>query len=312
MTALASSPCSPSPTPLSGPAAGAAARRPTLTVARVPWTREIDAVDEQGLKRRLAIPEERALTVFVDRQEIVTLMTLGQQPELLVLGYLFTQGLVQGVDEVASVTVDWAVGAAAVRLRDDAPSAPRLADRIARRVVTTGCGQGSVMAEVLESLPPALSSRALAAQVQHEDLVAAFDQLRRRPSVHREAGSVHGTALFRGARLLAVVEDVGRHNAVDTLAGWMLMQSVDSADAMLCTTGRLTSEMVLKAARLGVPVVASRNGLTAMGHALAERLGLTLIGRANGRRYLVYTGAHRLCRVGDRAAPDAAEPGSDP
>lgn len=265
--------------------------KPQLSQARCELTRSIDIVDAAGERRCIEIPAERALTVYVDKRELVTLMTLGQQPELLVLGWLLNQGLVAGVGDVQSVQVDWGVGAAAVRTRAGVAD---LEARTAHRIVTTGCGQGTVFGDMLAGLdllrlpPPAQST------VHQATLAEAAETMRVQGGIHRRAGSVHGTALFHGSRLLQLVEDVGRHNAVDTITGWMAMHDVAGADKLLMTTGRLTSEMVLKAARIGVPVVVSRNGLTAMGHELAQRLGMTLIGRASGRRFLCYTGADRI------------------
>ena len=265
--------------------------KPLLSQARCELTRAIDIVDAGGERRSIEIPAERALTVYVDKRELVTLMTLGQQPELLVLGWLLNQGLVAGVSDIQSVQVDWSVGAAAVRTHAGVAD---IEARTARRIVTTGCGQGTVFGDLLAGLdtlrlpPPAQST------VQQATLAEVAETMRVQGSIHRRAGSVHGTALFHGSRLLQLVEDVGRHNAVDTITGWMAMHDVPGADKLLMTTGRLTSEMVMKAARIGVPVVVSRNGLTAMGHELAQRLGMTLIGRASGRRFLCYTGAERI------------------
>jgi FdhD protein len=265
--------------------------KPLLSQARCELTQPVDIVDAGGERRRIDIPAERALTVYVDKRELVTLMTLGQQPELLVLGWLLNQGLVAGVGDVQSVQVDWSVGAAAVRTHAGVAD---IEARTARRIVTTGCGQGTVFGELLAGLdtlrlpPPAQST------VHQATLAEVAETMRVQGGIHRQAGSVHGTALFHGARLLQLVEDVGRHNAVDTITGWMAMHDVAGADKLLMTTGRLTSEMVLKAARIGVPVVVSRNGITAMGHELAQRLGMTLIGRASGRRFLCYTGADRI------------------
>jgi FdhD protein len=267
---------------------------PRLSAAEALPTREIEVVDASGARRRVAIPEERALTVYVDKRELVTLMTLGRHPELLVLGYLLNQRLVDAPREIESVQVDWAVGAAVVRTH---AGLARIEERTARRVVTTGCGQGTVFGDVMAgaesaTLPPPSRSR-----IELAALAAIGDAMRSQPSIYREAGSVHGTALWRLAgepEQRFFVEDVGRHNAVDTIAGWMAMQGESGADKLLYTTGRLTSEMVMKAARLGVPVLVSRNGVTAMGHALAERIGMTLCGRASGQRLLCYTGAERL------------------
>lgn len=279
--------------------------RPRLTAARAPLTRDVLVVAADGSRKHLPLAAERALALYLDRQELVTLMTLGQEPELLALGYLLNQGLVQSAADVESITVDWEVSAAAVRL---VRGVSGLAARLAKRTVTTGCGQGTVFGDWLDRVPPLPPADLGAGSVQHAVLAALLDQMRRLPSIHREAGSVHGTALWqvRGAqvadepRMLVHIEDVGRHNAVDTVAGWMAMNGAAGADCWLYTTGRLTSEMVLKAAHLRIPLVVSRNGATAMGQELAERLNLTLIGRASGERYLCYSGAERLAAV---AAP---------
>lgn len=264
---------------------------PRLTQARCELTRAVDIVDAAGTRRTLEIPAERPLTLYVDRRELVTLMTLGQAPELLVLGYLLNQGLVRDVREVASVSVDWEVEAAAVHTHAGIDG---IEQRTARRIVTTGCGQGTVFGELMDDIDRLRLPAPHESRVTQGTLLAAVEAMRQYPGVYRRAGSVHGTALFHGTRLLQLVEDVGRHNAVDTLSGWMAMQGVAGADKLLMTTGRLTSEMVMKAARIGVPMVVSRNGVTAMGLTLAQRLGMTLLGRANGRRFLCYTGDERI------------------
>jgi FdhD protein len=274
---------------------------PRLLGDRGMLLRPIEVIDETGERRRISIPVERPLTLYVDRREVVTLMTLGAAPELLALGYLFNQRLVERLDEVESVTVDGSVDAVAVRTHAGQGA---VASRLAHRVVTTGCGQGTVFGQVLDGalglrLPPPAESRLDAAT-----LFAVLEAMRQRDSsVHRLAGSVHGCALFRGRQLLVFVEDVGRHNAVDTIAGWMELTGTGGADALLYTTGRLTSEMVLKAAQMGVPTVVSRNGVTAMGHELATRLGMTLFGRAANRRFVCYAGAERF-DDGHGAEPD--------
>jgi FdhD protein len=262
---------------------------PQLVSPVAPLTREATVRDAEGQTRTLRIPVERALTLYVERHEIVTLMTLGQEPALLVLGYLLNQGLIGSAADVHSITVDWEVQAAAVRLRAGAELAAPL---LARRTVTTGCGQGTAFGDWMQSLAPL--PEGAAAVVLHEAIIAMLAAMRARPSVHRDAGSVHGTALWRGDEMLVHIEDVGRHNAVDSIAGWMAMRGVEGDGHLLYTTGRLTSEMVLKAVRLRIPVVISRNGVTAMGLELAERLNLTLVGRASGQRYLCYCGTGRI------------------
>lgn len=264
---------------------------PSLTRAAATLLREIEIIDEYGERRALHIPAERPLTVFVDRHELVTLMTLGANPELLALGYLVNQRLVQRVEQIESITVDWDVAAAAVRTRAGIAD---LHERTARRVVTTGCAQGTVFGDPLSQVANARLPGPGDARLRQSTLSAILEVMRQRNSIHRKAGSVHGCALFRGTELLVAVEDVGRHNAIDTIAGWMAVHGVHGADKVFYTTGRLTSEMVMKAAHMGVPIVISRNGVTAMGHELASRLGMALFGRAANRHFLCYCGQERF------------------
>ncbi|MBU6258433.1 MAG: formate dehydrogenase accessory sulfurtransferase FdhD [Burkholderiales bacterium] len=283
------------PTPATAAACTPAAGAPRLTAARCELLREITILDQTGERRRIAIPVERPLTIFVDRRELVTLMTLGVNPELLVLGYLRNQRLVDRVEEVESITVDWDVGAAAVRTHEGVAD---IAARTARRVVTTGCGQGTVFGDVLSQLAGIRLPDAATTRLRQSMLARMLETMRQQETVHRKAGSVHGCALFRiggaGCEMLMFVEDVGRHNAIDTIAGWMALHGVDGGDKAFYTTGRLTSEMVMKSAQLGVPIIVSRNGVTAMGHELAERLGMALFGRAANRHFLCYTGFDRF------------------
>ena len=273
---------------------------PRLTAASAPLTHEVDVLDEFGATRHISIPAERALTVFVDKRELVTLMTLGAAPELLVLGYLRNQRLVDSVADIDSITVDWDVQAAAVKTR---AGIERFDEKSAKRVVTTGCGQGTVFGDLMSEvdslhLPPASEP---AARISQSALYGLLNAMRVQESTYKSAGSVHGCALFKQDELLMFVEDVGRHNAIDTIAGWMWMHAVDGADKTFYTTGRLTSEMVIKSAQMGVPIVVSRSGVTQMGHEIAARLGLTLFGRATNRHFLCYCGWDRF-----DAAPEPA------
>jgi FdhD protein len=265
--------------------------RPALTQAQASLTREVMVLDEFGQHRSIHIPNERPLTLFVDKRELVTLMTLGAAPELLVLGYLRNQGLVDSVEDIESITVDWEVNAAAVKTRHGIEA---FEARTAHRVVTTGCGQGTVFGDVMTRLDTVKLPSASEARIRQSTLREMQEVLRKLDTIHRKAGSVHGCGLFQGAHLLMHVEDVGRHNAIDTIAGWMWMNDVPGGDKAFYTTGRLTSEMVMKAAQMGVPIVVSRNGITQMGHELAERLGLTLFGRASNRHFICYTGFERF------------------
>lgn len=264
---------------------------PHLTRAQAPLTREVSAINEHGETASLSIPAERALTVYVDKRELVTLMTLGGHPELLVLGFLRNQRLVRSVEEIESITVDWDVGAAAVKTREGIAN---VEERTAKRVVTTGCGQGSVFGDMMDEVDQIQLPEATLTQAQLYGIVNA---IRLQESTYKSAGSVHGCALFRGEDMLLFVEDVGRHNAIDTIAGWMWLQdaaTMGGADKVFYTTGRLTSEMVIKSAQMGVPIVVSRSGITQMGHAVAERVGLCAIGRATGRHFYCYSAPQRL------------------
>ena len=273
-------------------------RLPALTQARAALTSEVVAVNEFGESVAVSIPAERALTLYIDKRELVTLMTLGAQPELLVLGYLRNQRLIASAQDVESITVDWDVGAAAVKTRSGIAD---IEAKTAKRVVTTGCGQGSVFGDMMGDIGNIRLPEASLTQTQ---LYGTVNAIRLKESTYKSAGSVHACALFQGEELLMFVEDVGRHNAIDTIAGWMAMQDgMTSANKIFYTTGRLTSEMVIKSAQMGVPIVVSRSGITQMGQAVATRLGLCAIGRATNKRFLVYSGAPRLVLQSGAAPP---------
>lgn len=255
----------------------------------LPLTHSVPVLNELGETRWIDIPAERALTVYVDKREIVTLMTLGAQPEWLVLGFLLNQRLVASALEVESITLDWDVGAAAVKTRHGVTD---LATKTAKRVVTTGCGQGSMFGGLMDAIESILLP---AGQITQAQLYALVDAIRLQPSIYKAAGSVHGCALFQDGVMQVFVEDVGRHNAIDAIAGWMALQPPGPrGNLFFYTTGRLTSEMVIKAAQMGIPVVVSRSGITQMGLQVAQRLGLCAIGRATHKRFLCFSGAERL------------------
>ena len=379
---------------------------PFLTQALAPLTSEIEAVNELGETQKVSIPAERALTVYVDKRELVTLMTLGAHPELLVLGYLRNQRLVRSVADIESITVDWSVGAAAVKTRHGIED---IEEKTAHRVVTTGCGQGSVFGGLMDEVDSIVLPEA--DFITQDQLYRVVNTIRLKETTYKSAGSVHACALFSTAAgqadMLLFVEDVGRHNAIDTIAGWMwinmtpmlptacvslppegaaapaarlsrfrgpglqdeLVTSVnDPMPAIACsalpmegvtipaapespllplgegrdeglpdaafrqrgesvpvsdspagaqtpllanglvfyTTGRLTSEMVIKSAQMGVPVVVSRSGITQMGHQVAQSVGLCAIGRATNKRFLCYSNPKRLRLVpGLASAPSS-------
>jgi FdhD protein len=268
---------------------------PKLTQARAPLTREISVVNEKGESSIASIPAERDLTVYVDKRELVTLMTLGAQPELLVLGFLLNQRLVDRANQIESITVDWEVNSAAVNTRS---GIAQIEARTAKKVVTTGCGQGSVFGGLMDEMDRIKLPQAQLTQTQ---LYGITEAIRQQESTYKSAGSVHGCALFRGTQMLVFIEDVGRHNAIDTIAGWMAMQGMDTRAApsanqpfVFYTTGRLTSEMVIKSAQMGIALVVSRSGITQMGYDIATKLGLCTIGRAVNRHYLLFTAAQRF------------------
>jgi len=273
------------------------ALKPRLTQARAELTRQISVVNEFGETSQVHIPAERALTVYLDKKELVTLMTLGASPEYLVLGFLLNQRLIQSVDEIESVTVDWSLGegemgqpgVAAIKTRDGLSQA---GPKTAARVVTTGCGQGSVFGDLVSNID-AIQLPADAHMTQ-ATLYALVNAIRIQETTYKSSGSVHGCALFKGAEMLMFVEDVGRHNAVDTIARWMVMNDVSGHDKVFYTTGRLTSEMVIKSAQMGVPIAVSRSGITQMGLEVAERVQLCAIGRATNKRFLCFSATHRL------------------
>jgi FdhD protein len=289
---------------------------PRLTHAQAPLTCEVDAVNEYGEAQKIAIPAERALTVYVDKRELVTLMTLGANPELLVLGYLRNQRLVKDVADIDSITVDWDVGAAAVKTRHGIED---IEEKTSRRVVTTGCGQGSVFGGLMDEVDGiVLPADAHMTQAQLYSLV---NTIRLKETTYKSAGSVHACALFAmtagDPEMLLFVEDVGRHNAIDTIAGWMSMQDsplVNEANKVFYTTGRLTSEMVIKSAQMGVPIVVSRSGITQMGHQVAQTVGLCAIGRATNKRFVCYANPQRLKLqpelAGAKPQPSSSSPSS--
>ncbi len=270
------------------------AELPHLSQAQAELTRHIAVINEHGVREQVSIPAERALTVYVDKREIVTLMTLGAHPELLVLGYLRNQRLVGDVSDVESITVDWDAGedGAGVAAVKTCHGIADIAARTEKRVVTTGCGQGSVFGDLMAEIDTLALPHARISQAR---LYAVLNAIRLQETTYKSAGSVHGCALFNGEQMQIFVADVGRHNAIDTIAGWTWMQGLKAdADAIFYTTGRLTSEMVMKSAQMGVAVVVSRSGITQMGYDVATRLQLCTIGRATNKHFLCYTAPERM------------------
>ncbi len=267
--------------------------RPLLTQNARPATFDVTAVDEHGAVHQVPIAGEHPLTIYVDKQELLTLMTLGAAPEALAIGYLRNQRLVHDIHDIVAVQVDWETDSVAVRTRAGLAD---LAEKTARRTKTSGCGQGTVFGDLMAEiddvrLPPG-------ATLTRAALYALLDRVRVHETIYKQAGAVHGCALASNvgdaSEILMFVEDVGRHNAVDAIAGQMWLDGVDGGDKIFYTTGRLTSEMVIKAAQMGIPFLVSRSGLTQMGYEIAQKVGMTMIGRATNKHYLLFTGAERF------------------
>lgn len=262
--------------------------QPLLSHASRPLTFSVPAINERGITEKIEIAGESPFTLYLDKREIVTLMTLGAAPEALAIGYLRNQRLVPALDAIASVQVDWETEAVAITTRQGS----EIADRLGKRTVTTGCGQGTMFGGLMEEI----DNICLPADVSLDEptLRDLLDNIRRYDSLYKKAGALHGCALARGAEILYYIEDVGRHNAVDAIAGLMWLDDVDGRDKIFYTTGRLTSEMVIKTVQMGIPFLVSRSGLTRMGWEIARRTSLTMIGRAQGRHFLLFTGAERF------------------
>ncbi len=267
--------------------------RPLLTDAARPSTFEVQAVDEHGEARAVSVAGEHPLTLYVDKQELLTLMTLGAAPEALAIGYLRNQRLVESIDDIVAVQVDWETDSCVVVTRAGLTD---FEAKTAKRTKTSGCGQGTMFGDLMDDidnvrLPPG-------ATLSQATLYDLLDRVRLHETIYKQAGAVHGCALATNgadtAEIIMFVEDVGRHNAVDAIAGRMWLDRLDGADKIFYTTGRLTSEMVIKAAQMGIPFLVSRSGLTQMGYEIAEKVGITMIGRATNRHYLLFTGAQRF------------------
>ncbi len=262
---------------------------------------EVTGVDHHGRAVTTRVVSERPLTLFLNRQEIVTMMTIGDHPDLLAVGYLLNQNMLRPEDEITGIDVDESLGVVVVRTDTQTDYESRLQ----KKVRTSGCAQGTVFGDVMDSfgearLPPD-------ARLKTSWLYALTHKINTAPSLYLEAGAIHGCVLCRGDEPLVYMEDVGRHNAVDKIAGWMHVNRVSPVDKIFYTTGRLTSEMVIKTVMIGIPILVSRSGFTAWGVELARDAGLTLIGRARGKRFLALAGVERIEFDDDpESAPDEA------
>ncbi len=252
-------------------------------------TRAVTGVDQNGETSEIAVVEERPLTIFLNSQEIVTAMTIGDYPEYLALGFLRNQRMLRDGDEVTRVDYDEDLETVVVRTAVETSHE----EKLKKKTRTSGCAVGTVFGDMMEGLEDV---RLPQAEVRTSWLYALAHKINRTPSLYLEAGAIHGTVLCQQDRPLVYMEDVGRHNAVDKIAGWMLSEQAEAADKILYTTGRLTSEMVIKTAMMGIPVLASRSGFTAWGVEIAREVGLTLIGRMRGQRFICLSGEERLVR----------------
>ena len=257
---------------------------PVMTDAGLQPTQKVLVKDEYKNTRELNIAEERPLTIYIDSYEIVTLMTLGTRPELLALGYVKNQGLITNLNEIKSVQVDWDVNAAAItstNKRND------WIDKLGSRIITSGCGQGTIFNGIMEQLD---KFKIKSKKIKQSTIYLLLKNLNSYNDVYRNAGAVHGCALCQNSKPLIFIEDVGRHNAVDAIAGKMWMEGISGEDKIFYTTGRLTSEMVIKVAQMRIPTLLSRSGITQMGLSLAKDLNITLLSRVKNKHFLVYNG----------------------
>ncbi|MEM9129116.1 MAG: formate dehydrogenase accessory sulfurtransferase FdhD [Pseudomonadota bacterium] len=266
---------------------------PNLSDERL--THAVEGVDHDGQMSQISVVEERPLTIFLNGQEIVTAMTIGDYPAYLALGFLRNQGMLRDSETVKGVDYDEDLETVVVRTDGHTT----YEEKLKKKTRTSGCAVGTVFGDMMEGLEEV---RLPDLKVRTSDLYALAAKINRTPSLYLEAGAIHGTVLCQGDRPLVYMEDVGRHNAVDKIAGWMVSEDVDAGDKLLYTTGRLTSEMVIKCALMGIPALASRSGFTAWGVEIAREVGLTLIGRMRGKRFVCLSGEERLERDAD---PDA-------
>jgi FdhD protein len=263
-------------------------------------TRAVSGTDQNGQVLETSVVEERPLTIFLNSQEIVTAMTIGDYPEYLALGFLRNQGMLRADDVITRVDYDDDLETVVVRTE----AQTTYEDKLKKKTRTSGCAVGTVFGDMMEGLEGVTLPEV---ELRTSWLYALSHQINRTPSLYLEAGAIHGTVLCHQDRPLVYMEDVGRHNAVDKIAGWMLSEGEDGADKILYTTGRLTSEMVIKTAMMGIPALVSRSGFTAWGGEIAREVGLTLIGRMRGQRFVCLAGEERLLRDTDPSEVPAEE-----
>ena len=265
----------------------------TMSNASVPVVHEVEIIDELGRRKPTFIPGERSLTIYLDKREVVTLMTLGSAPEALVLGYLRNQRLVESPEDIESIQVDWETDSAAVKTRRSTVDIEAITSK---RVVTTGCGQGTMFGGLMEDMAQIRLPEG--PKLHQAAIVDLLEQIRAHETIYKKAGSVHACAVFERAgekvQLLHLIEDVGRHNAVDSISGLMWLANRQGDALIFFTTGRLTSEMVIKGAQMGIPFLLTRSGVTQMGLELARKTHLTLLSRCSGKHFEIYNAPERV------------------
>ena len=262
--------------------------RPEITNAGLSPTHPVTAIDEYNATRQVEVPGESPLTLHVDGREIVTLMTIGAHPEALALGYLRNQRFVERLEQIKSITVDQHTESVQITTFDGIEGWD---EKLKKRTVTTGCGQGTVFSCTLDNL---YTLQLPDIKVRQSVIYELLDNISDRNKIYRRSGAVHGCALCEGADSLMYTEDVGRHNAADAISGYMWLDDISGANKIFYTTGRLTSEIVMKTAHMGIAVLLSRSGVTHMGLELAQELGMTMIARAKGKHFLIYNGAENI------------------
>ena len=250
-------------------------------------TRRVSGKDQTGVLQEINVVEERPLTIFLNSQEIVTSMTIGDYPEYLAVGFLRNQGMLLSDDEITGIDYDEELETVVVRTARKT----NYEEKLSKKTRTSGCAVGTVFGDMMEGLEHLILP---ATPLKTSWLYALAHQINQTPSLYLEAGAIHGTVLCEKDQPLVYMEDVGRHNAVDKIAGWMRLNALEASDKILYTTGRLTSEMVIKTASMGIPALASRSGFTAWGVDIARQVGLTLIGRMRGKRFICLSGEERL------------------
>lgn len=265
-------------------------QRPTLSTEGLAPTHAVQARDQFGDIRDVRVSGESPLTLKVDDREVVTLMTLGTNPELLALGYLRNQRLIEDISDIESVHVDWEKETAQVSTRQG-KGINDWQEKLSKRTVTTGCGQGTVFSCTLDKL---YDQKLPQVQVKQSLLYELLKNIAQHNEIYKQAGAVHGCALCKETDIISFIEDVGRHNAADAISGRMWMDDIQGADKIFYTTGRLTSEIVMKVTHMGIPILLSRSGVTHMGLELAKDLGVTMIARAKGKAFLVYNGSENI------------------